>query len=53
MPVYGGRVVRLGSRASPFGVQMNIPGVEKDRTGCKKVVLGSKGQSGAKVETRA
>uniref|UniRef100_A0A2N9GRR0 Uncharacterized protein n=1 Tax=Fagus sylvatica TaxID=28930 RepID=A0A2N9GRR0_FAGSY len=45
--------VRLGSRASSFGVQMDIPGVGEDRTGYEEAVRGSKGRLGAEVETRA
>uniref|UniRef100_A0A2N9I3D5 Aminotransferase-like plant mobile domain-containing protein n=1 Tax=Fagus sylvatica TaxID=28930 RepID=A0A2N9I3D5_FAGSY len=44
---YGCRVVRLDSRASPFGVQMDIPGVEEDRTGYEKVARGWKWRFGA------
>uniref|UniRef100_A0A2N9GJI2 Aminotransferase-like plant mobile domain-containing protein n=1 Tax=Fagus sylvatica TaxID=28930 RepID=A0A2N9GJI2_FAGSY len=36
-------VVRLGLRANPSGVQMDIPRVEKDRTRCGEAVRGSKG----------
>jgi hypothetical protein len=50
---YGCRSVRLGLRASPSGVQMGIPGLEEDRTGCEKIVRGSKWQSGACLGTRA
>jgi hypothetical protein len=50
---YGCRAVCLGLRASPFGVQIDVPGVGEDRTGCEKVARGSKWQLGAKVETRA
>ena len=50
---HGCRTVRLNSRASPFGVQMDIPRVEKDRAGYEEAVRGLKGQFGAEVETRA
>ena len=53
MLAYSCRAVRLGSRANPFGAQMDIPGVGEDRTGCEKAVRGSKGQSGTDVETCA
>ena len=53
MLAYSCRAVRLGSRANPFGAQMDIPGVGEDRMGCEKAVRGSKGQSGTEVETRA
>ena len=46
---YGCRAVHLSSRASPFEVQIDVPGVGEDRTGCEKVVRGSKGQPGAEV----
>uniref|UniRef100_A0A2N9HKK9 Uncharacterized protein n=1 Tax=Fagus sylvatica TaxID=28930 RepID=A0A2N9HKK9_FAGSY len=46
-------VVRLDSRASPSGVQMDIPRVEKDRARYKEAVRGSKGRFSAEVETRA
>ena len=49
---YGCRAVHLGSRASPFGVQMDIPRVEKDRAGDEEAVRRSKGQLGTEVETR-
>uniref|UniRef100_A0A2N9FHV5 Uncharacterized protein n=1 Tax=Fagus sylvatica TaxID=28930 RepID=A0A2N9FHV5_FAGSY len=42
------RAVRLGSRASPSGVQMGIPRLGEDRSGCEKVDRGSKG-CGARV----
>ena len=45
-------VARLGLHASPSGVQMDIPGVEEDRTGCERVARGSKWQPGAKLGTR-
>ena len=45
--------VHLGSRVSPSRVQMDIPRVEKDRAGYEEAVYGSKGRSGAEVETRA
>ena len=50
---YGCCVARLGLRASPSGVQMDIPRVEKDRAGYEEAVRGLKGQFGAEVETRA
>jgi hypothetical protein len=50
---YGRRVVRLGSRASSFGVRTNIPGVEEDRTGYEEAVHGSKGRFGAWQGSRA
>jgi hypothetical protein len=39
---YGCRVVRLGLRASPSGVQMGIPGLGEDRSGCEKTIRGLK-----------
>ena len=45
--------VRLGLRASPSEVQMDIPRVEKDRTRCGEAVRGSRGPFGAEVETGA
>uniref|UniRef100_A0A2N9FQ75 Uncharacterized protein n=1 Tax=Fagus sylvatica TaxID=28930 RepID=A0A2N9FQ75_FAGSY len=33
-----GRAVRLDSRASPSGVQMDIPGFGEDRSGCEEVM---------------
>ena len=48
---YGCRTVRLGSRASPFGVQMDIPGVEEDRTGCKETARDLKSHFGTWQET--
>uniref|UniRef100_A0A2N9GCZ9 Aminotransferase-like plant mobile domain-containing protein n=1 Tax=Fagus sylvatica TaxID=28930 RepID=A0A2N9GCZ9_FAGSY len=42
---YGCYAVRLGSRASPSGVQMDIPRVEKDRMGYEEAVRGSKGRT--------
>ena len=50
---YGCCAVRLGLHASPSGVQMDIPRVEKDRAGYEEAVRGLKGQFGAEVETRA
>ena len=50
---YGCRAVRLGLHASPFGVQMDIPRVEKDRTSCEEAVRGSKGRFGVEVGTGA
>ena len=50
---YSGCIVRLGSRANPCGVQMDIPRVEKDRAGYEEAICGSKGRSGEEVETRA
>ena len=50
---YGCRAVRLGSRASPSEVQMDVPGVEEDRTGCEEVALDSKSHFGAWQGTRA
>jgi hypothetical protein len=50
---YGCRVVRLGLRASLSGVQMGIPGLGEERTGCEKMVRGSKWQWGACLGTRA
>uniref|UniRef100_A0A2N9IMC4 Aminotransferase-like plant mobile domain-containing protein n=1 Tax=Fagus sylvatica TaxID=28930 RepID=A0A2N9IMC4_FAGSY len=44
---------RLGLRASPSGVQMDIPRVEKDRTRCEEAVRGSKGSFGVEVGTGA
>uniref|UniRef100_A0A2N9GSE0 Uncharacterized protein n=1 Tax=Fagus sylvatica TaxID=28930 RepID=A0A2N9GSE0_FAGSY len=45
--------VRLGSRASLFGVRTDIPGVEEDRTGCEEAVRGSKSHFGEWQGTRA
>jgi hypothetical protein len=39
---YGCCVVRLGLRASPSEVRMGIPRFGKDRSGCEKMVHGSK-----------
>ena len=50
---YGCCAVRLGLRASPSGVQMDILRVEKDQAGYKEAVRSSKGRFGAEVETRA
>ena len=50
---YGYHAVHLGSRASPSGVQMDIPGLREDRTGYEKMVRGSKWQTGACLGTRA
>ena len=50
---YGRRVVHLGLRASPSGVQMDISRVEKDRAGDEEAVRGSNGRLGTEVETRA
>ncbi len=50
---YGCRVIRLDSRASPFGVQTNIPRVGEDRTGNEEAVRGSKRLIGARMGTRA
>jgi hypothetical protein len=50
---YGCRAVRLDSRASPFRVQMDVPGVGEDRTGCEKVARGSKRSAGARLGTSA
>ena len=50
---YGHRVGHLGLRASPSGVQMDIPRVEKDRVGDEEAVRGSNGRLGTEVETRA
>ena len=44
---YGCRAVHLGSRANPFEVQMDVPGVEEDWTGYEEAVHGSKGRFGA------
>ena len=49
---YGHCAVRLGLRASLFGVRTDVPGVEEDQTGCDEVARDSKSQFGAKVETR-
>ena len=49
---YGCRTVRLYSRASPFGVQMDIPGVEEDRTGCEEMARVLKSHFGMWQETR-
>uniref|UniRef100_A0A2N9F8D0 Aminotransferase-like plant mobile domain-containing protein n=1 Tax=Fagus sylvatica TaxID=28930 RepID=A0A2N9F8D0_FAGSY len=48
---YGCCAVRLGLRANPSGVQMDIPRVEKDRTRCG-AVRGSEGPFGAEVVAR-
>jgi hypothetical protein len=53
MLAYGCCAVPLDLRASPFGVQMDILRVEKDRAGDEEAVRGSKGRVGAEVETRA
>ena len=50
---YGCCAVRLGLRASPSGVQMDIPRVKKDRTRCEEAVRGSKGRFGVEVGTGA
>ena len=50
---YGCCAVCLDLRASPSGVQMDIPRVEKDRAGYEEVVWDSEGQFGTEVETRA
>ena len=50
---YGCYAVHLDLRASPSGVQMDIPSVEKDRTRCEEVVRGSKGPFGEEVGTGA
>ena len=50
---YGYCAARLGLRASPSGVQMDILRVEKDRTRCEEVVRGSKGPFGVEVGTGA
>ena len=50
---YGYCVARLGLRASPSGVQMDILRVEKDRTRCEEGVRGSKGPFGVEVGTGA
>ena len=50
---YGYCAIRLGLRASPSGVQMDIPRVEKDRTRCGEAVRGSRGPFGAEVEIGA
>uniref|UniRef100_A0A2N9GIH8 Aminotransferase-like plant mobile domain-containing protein n=1 Tax=Fagus sylvatica TaxID=28930 RepID=A0A2N9GIH8_FAGSY len=44
--------VRLDLRASPFGVQMDILRVEKDRAGDEEAVRGSKGRVGAEDPDR-
>ena len=53
MLCYGRHVVHLGLRASPSGVQMDIPRVEKDRVGDEEAVRGSNGRLGTEVENRA
>ena len=50
---YGCYAVHLGLRASPSGVQMDIPRVEKDWTRCEEAVRGSKGRLGVEVGTGA
>jgi hypothetical protein len=49
---YGCRSVRLSLRASPFGVQIDIPEVEEDRTGYEEVVRGSKWPVSTRLGTR-
>uniref|UniRef100_A0A2N9ERE0 Aminotransferase-like plant mobile domain-containing protein n=1 Tax=Fagus sylvatica TaxID=28930 RepID=A0A2N9ERE0_FAGSY len=50
---YGCRAVHLGLRANPSGVQMGIPGLGEDQTGCEKMVHGLKWQRGACLGTSA
>ena len=50
---YGFCTICLGLRASAFGVQMDIPRVEKDRTRCEEAIHGSRGPFGAEVVTGA
>ena len=50
---HGCRAVRLDSRASPSGVQTDIPRVEEDRTGCEEAARDLKSHFGAWQETRA
>jgi hypothetical protein len=50
---YGCRVVCLGLRASPSGVQMGIPGLGEDRSGCEKTIRGLKWRNGVVLGTRA
>ena len=45
--------VRLGLRASLFGVRTDVPRVEEDRTGCEEAACGSKSHFGAWQGTRA
>ena len=49
---YGCCAVRLDLRASPSEVQMDIPGVEEDRTGCEEVARVLKSHFGMWQETR-
>ena len=46
---HGCRAVHLDSRASPSGVQTDIPGVEKDRTGCEEAARDLKSHFGMLV----
>ena len=48
---YGCCAARLGLRANPSGVQIDIPRVEKDWTRCEEAVRGSKGSFGMEVGT--
>ena len=50
---HGCRTVHLDLRASPSGVQTDIPGVEEDRTGCEEAARDLKSHLGAWQETRA
>ena len=50
---YGCRTVRLDSRASPSGVQMDIPRVKEDWTGCEEAACDLKSHFGTWQETRA
>ena len=50
---HGCRTVHLDSRASPYGVQIDIPGFEEDRTRCEKAARGLKWRFGTTLGTRA
>ena len=50
---YDCRAVCLGSHVNPFGVQMDIPGLGEDRTGCEKTVRSLKREVGACLGTCA
>ena len=53
VPAYGCRAIRFGLRASPFGFQTGILGVEEDRTRYEKVARGSRQQFSTKMGTHA
>ena len=52
VPAYGSRTTRLSLRVNPFSLQTDILRVEKDRTGCERVVRDSRQGFGAEGETR-